>query len=279
MKKDFLKHLFTLVLATFMVAGCSNAPKQAKVTTSTAGKASVETPDAAKLKSQIMEIISNSPKGIQLIEMLNKAGASYIADLTLPIEKAEKMMTTTSKCLATGFYGVDTKYASIYNRGDIEMKINNVLLRLFVDIGISGDIDGAKKLIERIAKNQSNKDSVEILTVKAFTVFHQQMVNGDHSKEYGMVILSGNVEALYLLTQITLYAQDNTKFLELMNNQKERVTSVFKLLETLSIDETIKPYFESIKPIMKFFEENKVIGNTELKIIAPQIEKLRNSMI
>jgi hypothetical protein len=64
-----------------------------------------------------------------------------------------------------------------------------------------------------------------------------------------------------------------------MNNQKERVTSVFKLLETLSIDETIKPYFESIKPIMKFFEENKVIGNTELKIIAPQIEKLRNSMI
>ena len=26
-------------------------------------------------------------------------------------------------------------------------------------------------------------------------------------------------------------------------------------------------------------EENKVIGNTELKIIAPQIEKLRNSMI
>ena len=279
MKNNFLKQLSTLALATIMMAACSNAPKQAKVTTSTAGKASVESPDAAKLKSQIMEIIANSPKGFQLIEMLNKAGASYIADLTLPVEKAEKMMTITSKSLAMGFYGVDTKYASVYNRGDIEMKINKVLLSFFVDLGISGDVDVVNKLIVRISNNQSNKDSVEILTRQAFTEWHKQMINGNHSKVYGLTIMSANVEALYILTQISLYANDNTKFLELMSSQKDRVISVSKLLEAMSGDETIKPYFETIKPIMKFFEETKVIGNAELKIIAPQIEKLRNSMI
>jgi len=226
-----------------------------------------------------MEIIANSPKGFQLIEMLNKAGASYIVDLTLPVEKAEKMLTINSKSIASGFYGVDTKYASVYNRGDIAMKINKVLLGLFADLGISGDIEGVNKLIARINNNQSNKDSVEILTSQAFTEFHKQMTTGNHSKIYGITILSANVEALYILTQVSLYAKDNAKFLELMSNQKDRVISVAKLLETMSGDETIKPYFESIKPILKFFEENKVIGNTELNIIAPQIEKLRNSMI
>ncbi|MEI6048705.1 MAG: hypothetical protein WCS03_07370 [Bacteroidota bacterium] len=279
MKNHFLKHFFALALATFVVAGCNNAGKQAKGTISKVEAAPVEAYDSGKLKDQIIEIIRNSPKGFELVDLINKAGAAYMIDITVPVEKAEKMMTTTSKSLVMGFYGIDTKYASVYNRGDIEMKINKVLLGLFVDLGISGDVDVVNKLIMRIANNQSNKDSVEVLTTQAFTEFHKQMTNGNHAKIYGITVMSANVEALYLLTQTSLYAKDNTKFLELMNNQKDRVTSVFKLLETLSPDETIKPYYESIKPIMKFFEDNKVIGNEELKKIASEIEKLRNSMI
>lgn len=279
MKKKLFGNIITLALITLMVAGWNNASGQAKVAKSPTGKAPVEVNAQDKLKEQVMEIIKNSPKGFQLIEMLNKAGAPYMIDITLPVERAEKMLTITSKSLATGFYGIDTKYASIYNRGDVEMKINHVLLGFFVDLGISGDITVVNKLIKRIADNKSNKDSVEILTSKAFAEYHKQMASGSHSKVYGIGIMSANVEALYILTQVSLYAKDNSKFLELMSNQKERVRSVSKLLEALSGDVAIKPYYESIKPILKFFEENNKIGNAELKKIAPEIEKLRNSMI
>ncbi len=279
MKKKLLKKFFTLAFITFMIAGWNYASGQANANNAVAGKPSVEANGQDKLKEQVMGIIKNSPKGFQLIEMLNKAGASYMVDLTLPVEKAEKMLTLTSKSIATGFYGVDTKYAAVYNRGDIEMKINKVLIGFFVDLGISDNIDVVNKLIVRIANNRSNKDSVEILTSKAFTEFHKQMASGSHSKVFGLTIMSANVEALYILTQISLYAKDNSKFLELMSNQKERVRSVSKLLEAFSGDETVKPYYESIKPIMKFFDENNNIGNAELKKIAPEIEKLRNSMI
>ena len=279
MKKKLFGNIITLALITLMVAGWNNANGQAKVTKSPTGKAPVEVNAQDKLKEQVMEIVKNSPKGFQLVEMLNKAGAPYMIDITLPVERAEKMLTITSKSLAAGFYGVDTKYASLYNRGDVEMKINQVLLGFFVDLGISGDVTVVNKLIKRIADNKSNKDSVEVLTSKAFTEFHKEMVNGSHYKVYGMIIMSANVEALYILTQVSLYAKDNSKFLELMSSQKERVRSVSKLLEALSGDVTIKPYYERIKPILKFFEENNKIGNAELKKIAPEIEKLRNSMI
>jgi len=279
MKKKSLKKIFTLAFIIFMIAGWNYASGQAKAKKPVAGKPSIDANAQDKLKEQVMGIIKNSPKGFQLIEMLNKAGASYMVDLTLPVEKAEKMLTLNSKCIAAGFYGVDTKYAALYNRGDIETKINKVLVGFFVDLGISDDIGAVNKLLARIANNQSNKDSVEILTSKAFTEFHKQMASGRHSKVYGLTTMSANIEALYILTQISLYAKDNSKFLELMSSQKDRVRSVLKLLEALSGDETVKSYYESMKPIMKFFDENNKIGNAELKKIAPEIAKLRNSMI
>ena len=207
------------------------------------------------------------------------AGAVYMVDITVPVERAEKMMTTTSKCLVGGMYGFDTKYASVYNRGDVSLKINNVLLKIIADLGIGSDIDIVKNYMVRIANNKSNKDSLEILTGKVFSEYHKQMASGSHANIYALTTIGSNIEALYILTQMSLYAKDNSKFLELMSNQKERVGSVIKLLEAISGDETVKPYFESIKPIMKFFEENRTIGNAELKTIAPEIEKVRNSMI
>jgi hypothetical protein len=279
MKKICLKQLFTITLATLLMIGCANSPKQTKETKSAEKNVSIAATDTANLKGKILEIVTNTPKGYELIDMLKNSGASYIIDLTLPIENSEKMISKNSKSLGIGFYAVDTKYAAVYNRGDIELKINKVLRGFVIDLGIGGEFEGIQKLNVRIANNQSNKDSVKILTNLMFNEVHRQMSVGTHSKIYGLSIMGANVEALYILTQICLYAHDNYEFLELMSNQKERVSTVYKLLEVLSIDETIKPYFENMKPIMQFFEENKVIGDTQLKVIAPQIAKLRNSMI
>jgi hypothetical protein len=150
---------------------------------------------------------------------------------------------------------------------------------MIADLGIGSDIENVKNYIVRISNNKSNKDSLEILTGKVFSEYHKQMASGSHADIYALTTIGGNVEALYVLTQISLYANDNSKFLEIMSNQKERVKCVSDLLETMSGDETLKPYYESIRPIMKFFEENNTIGNAELKKIAPEIEKIRNSMI
>ena len=279
MKKICLKQLFTITLATLLMIGCTNSPKQTKETKSAEKNGSIAATDTANLKGKILAIVKDSPKGYELIDMLKNSGASYMIDLTLPVENAEKMISKNSKSLGIGFYAVDTKYAAVYNRGDIELKINKVLRGFVIDLGIGGEFEGIQKLNVRIANNQSNKDSVKILTNLMFNEVHRQMSVGTHSKIYGLSIMGANVEALYILTQICLFAHDNYEFLELVRNQKERVATVFKLLEVMSVDETIKPYFESMKPIMKFFEETKVIGDPEIKIIAPQIQNVRNNMI
>ncbi len=281
MKKLLLKHILTFGLIILMLAGCNNPGKQQKGATSDGKKASVEVEvfDPVKLKDQIIEIIQKSPKGIQLVDMLNQAGASYIIDLTVPVENAEKMMTTTTKSLGQGMYGFDFKYASVYNRSDISLKLKDLLLKIINDLGVANDLDIAQKYSERFEKNKSNKDSLNILTTNALNDYHQQMAKSQHPGIYALAVIGGNIEALYVLSQMALLAKDNTQFLTLMSNQQDRVKSMAQLLEIMSGDETVKPYYESMIPIIQFFEQNSTIGNPELKKIAPEIEKVRNSMI
>jgi hypothetical protein len=281
MKKHLLKHFFTFGLITLMVAGCNNAGKKSKSTTSEEKKATVvaEVFDPVKLKDQIIEIIQKSPEGIELVDMLNQAGASYIIDITVPVESAEKMMTTTTKSIGQGMFAFDAKYAAVYNRGDIALKLNDILSKLIADLGIAGDFNVARKYSERISKNKSNRDSLNILTTNVINEYNQLMIDSQHPGIYALSAIGGNIESLYILSQMALYAKDNTKFLALMSNQQERVKSMAQLLEIMSGDETVAPYYESIKPVIQFFEENITIGNPELKKIAPEIEKVRNGMI
>jgi hypothetical protein len=281
MKKHPFKHLLTFGLITLMVAGCNNAGKKSQTTTSEGKKATVEAEifDPVKLKDQIIDIVQKSPSGTELVDMLNQAGASYIIDITIPAENAEKMMTTTTKSLGQGMYAFDTKYAAVYNRGDIALKLNNILSKFITDLGITGDVDVAKKYNDRISKNKENKDSLNVLTTNVINEYNQMMIDSQHPGVYALSAIGGNMEAIYILSQMALYAKDNTKLLLLMSNQNERVKSMAQLLEIMSGDETVRPYFESMKPVIQFFEENKTIGNPELNKIAPEIEKVRNGMI
>jgi len=281
MENQLLKKLLTFSLIALMLAGCNNPGKQNKGTTADGKQASVEVEvfDPVKIRDQIIEIIQKTPKGVEVVDLLNQSGASFILDLTIPFDASEKMLTNTAKALGFGMYGFDLKYASVYNRGDIASRIKDIENKLIGELGLNEMMDVGKKYGEQIEKNKSSKDSLNALTNQLVNDYHQQMAKSDHPGTYALVTIGVNVEALYVLSQIALFSEDNTQFLQLMSNQHERVKSLSQLLEIMSGDETVKPYFESMRPVIEFFEKNSTIGNKELKAIAPEIEKVRNSMI
>ena len=64
-----------------------------------------------------------------------------------------------------------------------------------------------------------------------------------------------------------------------MNQQNERVRLVFTLLEMMSGDENIKPYYEQFKPVVTIFEENPKITEVELAEIGPLMETVRKNIL
>jgi len=283
MKNLFTKHVLPFGIALILVAGCNSSTKTKveKGTTSSGQEASVEVEvfDAVKIKDQIVETIRKMPNEKEIATLLNEAGASYIFDLTVPAEQAEKMMTKSDQSFGLGLYSFDLLYASVYNRGDIAAEISSVSQQLIDNLGLRDELITTIDYTGRLKANAGNKDSLDYIVTENMNYFHQQMSTGDQPGVYALSVIGSNVEALYILSQTTLLAKNNAKMLEVMNMQNERVNLVFALLELMSGDENIKPYYEQFKPVVKIFEENQKITEKELAQISPLMETVRKNIL
>jgi hypothetical protein len=283
MKNHVTKSILTCSIALILIAGCNSSTKTEvkKGTTSSGQKASVEVEifDAVKVKDQIVETIRKMPSEKEIATLLNEAGASYILDLTVPAEQAEKLMTKTDQSFGLGLYSFDLLYASVYNRGDVAAEISQVSEQIIDKLGLRGELISSTNYLGRIKTNSDNKDSLDYLVTQEMNYFHQQMSTSDQPDVYALSVIGSNVEALYVLSQTTLLAQNNAKMLNIMNMQTERVNLVFTLLEIMSGDENIKPYYEQFKPVVAIFKENPKITEKELEQIGPLMEKVRKNIL
>jgi hypothetical protein len=283
MKNLITKHVLLIGIALIFVAGC-NTPtktKEQKGTTSTGKTASVEVQvfDAVKIKDQIVETIRKMPNEKEIASLLNEAGASYIFDLTVPAKQSEKMMTKLDQSFGLGLYSFDLLYASVYKRGDVAAEISQVSAKLIDNLGLNNALISSKNYLARIKANSGNKDSLDYLVSQDMNYYHQQMSAGDQPDVYALSVIGSNVEALYVLSQVTLLAKNNAKMLDVMSRQTERVDLLFTLLELMSGDEHIKPYYEQFKPVVTIFKENQKITNKELAQIGPLMETVRKNIL
>ena len=283
MKNLITKHVLPFGIALILVAGCNSSTKTKadKGTTSSGQQASVEVEvfDAVKVKDQIVETIRKMPSEKEVVTLLNEAGASYIFDLTVPAEQAEKMLTKSDQSFGLGLYSFDLLYASIYNRGDVAAEISTVSEQIIDDLGLREELISSKNYLGRIKSNSSNKDSLDYLVTQDMNHFHQQMSTGNQPDVYALSVIGSNVEALFVLSQTTLLAKNKAKLLDIMNKQTERVNLVFTLLELMSGDENIKPYYEQFKPVVTIFEQNPKITEKELAQIGPIVESIRKNIL
>jgi hypothetical protein len=283
MKNLFTKHVLPISIAAILVSGCnfSSKTKENKATTSNGQKASVEVQvfDAVKIKNQIVETIRKMPSEKEIATLLNEAGASYIFDLTVPVKQAEKMMTKSDQSLGLGMYSFDLIYASVYKRADVTAGISQVSEKLIDNLGLSNELVSSKNMLARIKANTSNKDSIDYLVTQEMNYFHKQMSKGNMPDVYAMSVIGSNVEALYVLCEVTLLSKDKTKMLDVISKQNERVYLLFSLLELMSGDENIKPYFEQFKPVVAIFQNNQKITEKELGQIVPLMETVRKNIL
>jgi hypothetical protein len=283
MKNLVTKGALSLSIALLLFAGCNSSTKtkEKKGTTSTGQEAYVEVEvfDAVKVKDQIVETIRKMPSDKEVAELLNEAGASYIFDLTVPPEQAEKLMTKSEESFGLGLYSFDLLYASVYNRGDIAAQITDVSEQIIDDLGLRDELISTNDYVGRIKENADNKDSLDYYVTQNLNHYHQQMSTGDQPDVYALSVIGSNVEALYVLSQTTLLANNKEKLLVVMNQQHERVDLVFTLLEIMSEDENIKPYYEQFKPVVTIFEDNQKITENELAEIGPLMESMRKKIL
>ncbi|MEI7523365.1 MAG: hypothetical protein WCJ95_03500 [Mariniphaga sp.] len=281
MKRQFYTTGVFLLVALLICSSCNQRPKvkenQVKNSKGQTGTVEVEIFDAVKLKDQLVDIIKTAPKPADLVDFINKGGYSYMADLTLSTDNAEKYLTLTEQSLAAGVYKFDLYYAKVYNRYDLVDQIFDVEQKLVGKIGLQGDITAMKKYNDRIKQNKENTDSLNVIISAVMNELGQSYLSGEHSGVYALSYVSANIEGLYILTQIASMAKDNTELIKLIGLQKDRVKTNYQLLEIMAADPAVAPIFEKMKPILNSFSGPEFTAK-QFAEVTPLIAGLRNEI-
>jgi len=282
MKLNYLKNVLIISVVALSVAGCGQSSKvrEDKGTTSDGKQASVEVGsfDVMKIRDQIVDVINHSPKASDVADFINKSGASYILDLTVPIDDVEKFMTKTQMGLGLGMYAFDLNYAKVFNRSDMVLKTSELEQQLLDKVGLQNEFASSGTFLKRLQDNAEDQDSIDNLVNEMMNFAHRKFVTSDQPDTYALSFVGANIEALYILTQLTLFAQDNKTMIDFLGQQGERAKSVFSLLELMEGDENVKPYIEKMKAIDDYFGQHPKFGEKELKEISTMIETYRNEI-
>jgi hypothetical protein len=277
MKIFDLKSVLILSMLLLVFVACNRSGKS----TSESNEAVVEVEvfDAVKIKNEIVQLIQQMPDLKEIAEKLQKAGATYILDLTVPVESAEKMLTASHLGIGLGMYAFDIQYANVYNRVDKVNELIDIEKQLVVNLGIESELSASAQYAERLKNNSTNKDSIDILVTKAMNDGNSQLADSNRPDIYAYAVIGGNVEAMYVMSQLALLANDNTELLILIDEQRGRINTMFSLFELMSADPGVKPVYEGLLPVFNVFENNDIITEDHLFEIAPVIEKVRNKLI
>lgn len=279
MKKQLLMQIAALLIISAVLSGCNRPAKQTEAASGEPAAVNVVQVNNDEIKTELINIIRNAPKPLDIAVLANEAGASYISDLILQDDEYQKMMTTTQKAFGIGVIGFDCKYTSVFNRPDEYIKCRSNLNKFMADLGLQEVLANSKRYEDRIDQNKSNADSLKYLVSKIVDNFNQSVQNEENAELYALVFMGANVEAIYTVSQLTLMAQNNEKLLSVLNNQHEHAKTIASLLERMKDREDVKPYYEKIQPMIVFFAEKDVFTIDDLKEISPLIEEARNSMI
>jgi len=231
-----------------------------------------------ELKKQVQEFLYPLPTTVEVVQMLQDIGISYIIGISNPTENADKYMSSRSKAIALGVYGADLSYASVYNMQQDVISYLDVIRKLAGELYLQDVYN--EKIVERINNNLNNKDSlVNILTNVLFESYNKLNQNGKGDIAL-MMVTGGWVEALYLTTHVSANSYDNYELVKIIAGQKESLDKLMDVLNERKDDPAIAELIRTLQPLKALYDEaGDSLTEDQLHKISAEVEKVRNKLL
>jgi len=256
---------FIVVAFSFFALGCSNS-----------GQTEQNDADTATTITQKAEnLIYPLPTPIEITEMLNKAGASYIIGMTNRPEKADKYFTESAKALNLGVYGADLSYSATY--GMSQETMNFFLCTKKLRDGLDIQTPESESMANRIETNIEKRDSIYNILTSSFTGTFKFLNENSKGAVAVMVLAGGWVEGLYLSTELASMVEKNADIWQGIADQKETLSKLIPLMETYKENQNVSDVLKSLSSINAAFEELKAVDG-KVKMTTDGFNKIRKEV-
>lgn len=218
------------------------------------------------------------PTSLEITQMINEAGASYIYDLCNSVENVDKYFTEKEKAINLGIYGADLSYASTYQRKQETMLYLEASKKLIDDLNVATAFN--KELANKVEMNIDNKDTlISIISESFYDTYEFLMDNG--KDDLSVYILTGSwIEGLYLATQLTINSQDKTEMKEIVASQKEALEELLNIMGQNEDNEEMAELAAKLGELKTEFDKiSEPMTDEQLQAIVTKVESIRNELI
>jgi hypothetical protein len=234
---------------SFFSVGCSNSGETEE------GNAD----SSLTVTDQAEKLVYPIPTPLDITNMLNKAGASYIIGVANRPENADKYFTEPAKALNLGIYGTDLCYSATY--GMSQETMNFFLCTKKLRDGLDVQTPGNDSLSSKLEANIENRDSIFNILTNSFTSTFDYLNENGKGTVAVMVLAGGWIEGLYLSTELAGMLDKNSEILQGIADQKETLSKLIPLMENYKENQNVSDVLKSLNNIKIFFDELKVVDN------------------
>ncbi len=277
--KKLVQGLLIITVLAVSFAGCRQASKQDEDRT----RAKADMFDPATIRDDVVELIQQAPRANDVFDFLNRTGAAYIFDLAVPFSVAQQHEASSQLSLVLGAYLADAMYASAYNRMDVMSQTGDVAAGLAGRLGLQNELKHTMAYREKLRETDDHEARQAVIE-EMLKQAHKEFAGSDMADTYALVFVGANVEALYILSQLSLFARDNQAMIDFMVGRADMAQTVYNLLRLmtdevyLELNPRIQGYYDGARGIANFFREVDTLTMTELEEVSLMIERLRNDM-
>jgi hypothetical protein len=239
-------------------------------------------PDSLDLKEGI-PLFYNMYLTVDMASMFKSTGAVYDAALLNPATKSTNYVKSLDKALNLGVYAVDLSYARVFEQYENAGNYLNAMHKLSQELGIPSN--KFFSLAERIEKNLTNKDSINIIANEIYQITDTYLKDNEREGTAALIILGGWVEAMYLALNIAVDKPGNIELHEKIGEQKYSLQSLSAMLRNFQDNETIALYLENLAGLQSLLdkyspqEANLQASAGDFKAITSKVETIRGQII
>lgn len=237
------------------------------------------------------DISYSLPSPLQIASVFKKSGMKYNEEYLSKKKEPQKYITSVSKALNLGVYSADLSYAMLNKQNQTVMeymKLNNTVA---TSLGL-GNAYLMNNVMKRFEKNIGNTDSLTSIMSEIQLEVDLYLDENDQ-KEIGTIAFTGAwVESMHIVLMVNenlkseLLNKKTTQQLRILksiaNALKANVkkdAGIEKVLTSIQKLESVVDNLNTMKQSSESSKEPIVLNDDEIKLVAKEIELLRNQFI
>jgi hypothetical protein len=220
------------------------------------------------------------PTSYEVTNLLQKAKANFVFDITNDPENVINYETNWQKAMNLGVYGADLSYSSTYNRQEETTKFLDASRKLVEDLDISTAFNAA--MLDRIETNLENKDSLILIVTESFYETYNYLNKNGEEKTSLLVIAGSVIEGLHITSQLIISSDYNDDLMKVLASQKDQVKRLVELMDAHADDENVNRVLPKLRYIDLFFDQlgpDAVVSKPQFNDIYEAIKEMRATVV